>query len=302
MKVGCSIQSPAFKEDHSVFMARHASLDAFLNKLKKDGVTSIEIRKLDRVIDEETYHAYNKSIQKIWDMGLTITIHGELTGDLGGSSFKEIYPSMTYILKHYAKYQDRLVITLHALQEKNQANHASSEELKQNTIDRLLDWTKIIETEKLPIFLALENNRSKVKSIDPGNSCKVVVDMVEAVDSPHLGICWDMGHLYSNLKEGKELQMALHDLPSKSFLEKVYHTHIHALNEDGRTHFPLSQEFKLPIDDYVSALTECGYEGVFNLELSFDRYEKEMPVNEKILTSIEKLTSTPKYVVAEDKK
>lgn len=299
MNIGCSIQSPAFRENHHIYLAQNKSLDLFLEKLKNDGVTSIEIRKLDRVIDEETYHAYNQSIQKIWDMGLTITIHGDLTGDLEGSSFKEIYPSMTYILENYAKYQDQLVITLHALSEKNQPNHASVEELKQNTIDRLSDWTKIIETEKLPIYLALENNRSKEKAIDPGNSCKVVVEMVEAVNNPHVGICWDMGHLYSNLIEGKELQMELNDLPSKKFLEKVYHTHIHALNDAGKTHFPLTQDFDLPIEDYVSALYGVDYQGVLNLELSFDRYEQEMPVNENILISVEKLKRLSKYKVME---
>lgn len=300
MNIGCSIQSPAFRENHHIYLAQNNSLDLFLEKLKNGGVTSIEIRKLDRVIDEETYHAYNQSIQKIWDMGLTITIHGDLTGDLEGSSFKEIYPSMTYILENYAKYQDQLVITLHALSEKNQPNHASVEELKQNTIDRLSDWTKVIEAEKLPIYLALENNRSKEKAIDPGNSCKVVVEMVEAVNNPHVGICWDMGHLYSNLIEGKELQMELNDLPPKKFLEKVYHTHIHALNDAGKTHFPLTQDFDLPIEEYVSALNEAGYQGVLNLELSFDRYEQEMPVNENILISVEKLKSLSKYKVTEE--
>src|SRR5699024_11837329 len=49
------------------------------------------------------------------------------------------------------------------------------------------------------IYFALENNRSKETAIDPGNSCKEVLEMVKAIDSPHLGICWDMGHLYSNL-------------------------------------------------------------------------------------------------------
>jgi len=300
MNIGCSIQSPAFKENHHIYLAQNNSFDLFLERLKNDGVTSIEIRKLDRVIDDETYHAYNQSIQKIWDMGLELTIHGDLTGDLEGSSFKEIYPSMTYILEHYAKYQNQLVITLHALSEKNQPNHASIEELKQQTINRLSDWSKIIEKEKLPIYLALENNRSKEKTIDPGNSCKVVTEMVEAVNSPHVGICWDMGHLYSNLIEGKELQLELNDLPSKEFLERVFHTHIHALNDMGKTHFPLSEGFDLPIKVYVSALQGVDYPGVLNLELSFDRYAQEMPVNENIMISVEKLQSLSKYKIMEE--
>src|SRR5690625_1460064 len=147
---------------------------------------------------------------------------------------------MEYILDNYKKYQSKLVVTLHALQEKREQSKFNSKKLKEQTIEMLKDWTEKVESEDLPVYFALENNRSKEKSIDPGNSCKVVVEMVESVDHPNLGICWDMGHLYSNLLAGTELELELGDLRPKEFLEKVYQTHITVLIYVVRTHFLLT--------------------------------------------------------------
>jgi|SRR5690625_237528 len=292
MKIGFSIKDPAFKKNNKELLASHNSFEEFIASLKSKGVNSIEIRKLSRELDQNTYEAYNKSIQKIWDMGLEITIHGDLTGDLSGDRFVDVYPSMEYILDNYKKYQSKLVVTLHALQEKREQSKFSSKELKEQTIEMLKDWTQKVESENLQVYFALENNRSKEKSIDPGNSCKVVVEMVESVDHPNLGICWDMGHLYSNLLAGTELELELGDLPPKEFLEKVYHTHIHGLNSVGRTHFPLTEEYTLPIESYVEALKGHNYGGVYNLELSFDRFEEGMPVAEKVYESVSRLKSS----------
>jgi len=289
IKVGFSIKDPVFKDPDKEQLATHDSLEEFVTSLKSNGVNSIEIRKLSRELNHDTYKAYNNSIQKIWDTGLEITIHGDLTGNYSGEKFVDEYPSMKYILENFQKYQNRLVITLHALQEKRTESTFSSEELKEQTIDMLKDWTQKVELENLPVYFALENNRNKEKSIDPGNSCEVVVEMVESVNSPHLGICWDMGHLYSNLMTESERNLKMGDLPPKEFLEKVIHTHIHGLNTVGRTHFPLTEKYTLPIEEYVNALKSHNYEGVYNLELSFERFEKGIPVVEMVNNSVRRL-------------
>lgn len=291
MKVGFSIKDPVFKDPDNEQLAGYHTLEEFVESLKSNGVNSIEIRKLSRRLEDDTYNAYNGSIQKIWDMGLEITVHGDLTGDFSGEKFVDEYPAMKYILENFQKYQSNLVITLHALQEKRAESTFSSEELKDQTINLLKDWTQKVESENLPIYFALENNRNKEKSVDPGNSCEAVVEMVTKVNSPHLGICWDMGHLYSNLMTESELNMKMDDLPSNEFLEKVIHTHIHGLNSVGRTHFPLTEEYTLPIEDYVTALKKHNYEGVYNLELSFERFEEGIPVIERVYNSLSRLKS-----------
>lgn len=287
--IGVSIQNLAFRENNKELLAQHDSFEKYILALKTKGTDSIEIRKLSREVNEVDYDAVNTSIQKIWNAGMQITIHGDLTGDFTGDSFSDIYPSMSYVLEHFQKYQSKIVMTLHALQEPSKSSEKSQDELKEHTIDMLKEWTLIVETENLPIYFALENNRNKKKSIDPGNSCKVVTEMVQRVNSKHLGICWDMGHLYSNLICETELDMQLGDLPQDDFLRKVYHTHIHGLNSLGRTHFPLTKNYDLPLELYVKALMEVGYKGIYNLELSFERFPSGTKVAKEVQLSIKNL-------------
>jgi|SRR5699024_7868473 len=291
MKIGFSIESPALKEDDYILLAHHNNLDQLLTELKGRGVNSVEIRKLSRGIDDDTYKVLNESIQMIWDKGMQITIHGDVEGDFKGEKFSDVYPSMKYILDNFKQYQNEIIIPIHAIQKKANETSLDLKELKSQTIDLFKKWTKMIEAENLPIFFALENNRNKETAIDPGNSCKVVLEMVEAIDSPHLGICWDMGHLYSNLTEGREIDMELEQskVPSKEFLEKVIHTHIHSLNSTGKTHFPLTEEYIIPLKTYVEALKSVSYDKTLNMELSFDRYEKDAPVRDMIYSSIKRL-------------
>jgi len=290
MTIGFSIQNPAFSGGREDLLAGHESLEAFLVALNARGVQSIEIRKLASVIDEETYEAINRSVQMIWDMGMEVTIHGEITKDRAhAQTFSELYPSMAYILEHFRKYQDGLVMTLHALQEERGKTAFTADELAQQTVSILRNWTEIVEKENLPICFALENNRSKEKKVDPGNACRNVLAMVEQVDSPKLGICWDMSHYHSNLILGTEADRKLGDLPPAAFLERAVHTHIHGLTDSGKTHFPITDAFILPLEAYLNALQKAGYEGVHNLELTFNRFEKDLPVAENVFLSIERL-------------
>jgi len=291
MKIGFSIESPVFKENDYTLLANHDNFEQLLTEIKSRGVNSVEIRKLSRGLDEETYKAFNKSIQMIWDKGMQITIHGDVEGCFEGEKFADIYPSMKYILDNFKQYQNEIVIPIHAIQKKASETSLNWEELKNQTIELFKKWTQTIEAENLPIYFALENNRSKETAIDPGNSCKEVLEMVKAIDSPHLGICWDMGHLYSNLTVGREIDMDIEQsiVPPKSFLEKVIHTHIHNLNSKGKTHFPLTKEYELPLESYIEALKSVDYKKTLNMELSFDRYEDNAPIREMIYASIKRL-------------
>lgn len=292
VKIGVSIQDSVFRKKDLTLIANHNNLEAFLLELKSNGVQSIEIRKLIRNLDENVANSYNTAIQLMWDIGFEITIHGDVTGDFTGQHFAEVYPSMEYILNHFTKYQDSLTMTLHAYQEKN--SETSSEILKKHTIELLGNWVKLVEKDNIPLYFGLENNRKKSNATDPGNSCAGAEEMVSNINNPHLGITWDMGHYFSNLSmysnyESTKLGSNNIHLPKDSFLEKVYHTHIHGLSEAGRTHFPLTEEESLPLESYVSALNKFNYNGVLNLELSFERFTEEMNINNHLIASIERL-------------
>lgn len=297
MKIGFSIKDSVWeKDERQPHLVGHEDVRELVAALKEQGVRSYELRKLPRVLDKDAYDKCNAYVQQIWDMGLEITIHGELPGDASGERFVDEYPTMAYILQHFQTYQDKLVVTVHAHQVKmKDAGDAdvNVDELKADTIAQLKRWTDMVAAEGLPIYFALENNRSKDGAIDPGNSCRTVTEMVTAVNSPHLGICWDVGHFYSNLLNDRELGVPPGEslaLPSSEFLSKVCHTHIHSLNKtNGRTHFPLTDKYELPLEQYVKALQQHGYDGAYNLELSFDRYESEMPVMDNVIASVQRL-------------
>ncbi|CAN7747058.1 sugar phosphate isomerase/epimerase family protein [Paenibacillus sp. LjRoot56] len=288
--LGFSIQAPVFlgkpsKDSTNDLIAHYENEEQLLHALKSAGVRSIEIRILPRGAEER---AYRDLIQRIWDAGLQVTIHGHVAGELPGSRFSEIYPSMRYILKHFHKYQSDLTMALHAFDAKT----GSEEELHQQTVRLLHEWVAMIHAEQLPLKIAVENNRKKSIKVDPGDSIDGVLRIVNEVDSPSVGITWDMGHYYSNLMDERGLKSApeehLLDLPPDAFLKKVYHTHIHGLGQTG-THNPLTQARSLPLELYVSALKRAGYQGIYNLELTMNKFDMDQTLSEHVLASIQRL-------------
>lgn len=300
MKLGFSIENPALiaktdSEEKGILLANYNNFEEFLIYLKECGIQSVEIRKLIRYADVKEY---KDAIQLIWDLGMEITIHGDVTGDLPYSNFLEVYPSLEYIFTNFDKYQKKLVMPIHAYQ--TNAGENSTEDLSKQTVEELGRWVDLIEQEGIPLYLALENNRAKDQTVDPGNSVNGVIKMVDEINSHYLGICWDMGHYYSNLLKESNLKelpnRTIDHLPPRSFLEKVYHTHIHGLNHDGKTHFPLTSLESLPLENYITALKKKGYNNVYNLELTFSRWNNQVPIASEIASTIkrlEKVTSLP---------
>ncbi|GGN59831.1 MULTISPECIES: sugar phosphate isomerase/epimerase family protein [Oceanobacillus] len=289
MTLGFSIENPALTDEfhQNILLGNHDSLKKFLNNLKEEGIESIEIRILRRE-DEENYQ---NAIQLIWDLGMEITIHGDISGPLTYHNFRELYPSMDYILAHFEKYQEKLVMPIHAYQAIS--DNEDRAELSEQTVEEFGNWINLIEREGIPLYIALENNRAKSSKVDPGDSIDGVMKMVNQINNRHLGICWDMGHYYSNLlKEANISDLpneTINQLPDSNFIEKVYHTHIHGLNEKGITHFPLTQKESLPLETYISALRKTGYNNTYNLELTLSRWDQEVTVQKQISNTIKRL-------------
>lgn len=290
MMLGFSIQSPVFlgklsRSSTHDLIAHYADVELFLDALKSAGVGSIEVRILPRGADS---WAYQELIQMIWNMGLQLTIHGHVAGDHPGRTFGEAYPSMSYVLKHFHNYQDRLMMTLHAFD----AKEGTEEVLHSRTVQLLKEWTGMVDNESLPIRFALENNRKKASKVDPGDSVDGVLRMVNEVGHPAVGICWDMGHYYSNLLKGNGLEgppeHPIEDLPPLAFLHKGIHTHIHGIGVSG-THNPLTAFSSLPLEHYTNELVKAGYDGIFNLELTLDKFNTDLTLSEHVMASVQRL-------------
>lgn len=287
--LGYSIQSPVFlgtlseRTPHDLIGNRE-SVDSFLQWLKDQGVSSVEIRILPRHADPA---AHAEVIQRIWDMGLKLTVHGHVEGNMVGSCFEDVYPSMKYILRHLGNHQEEVMMAIHAYD----AASGSEEQLFVRTVELFREWTSMAEREQLPLRFALENNRKKTGKVDPGDTTAGVLDMVKQVGSPLLGITWDMGHFYSDLlhsQRGRNLQTPLLDLPEPEFIQRVVHTHIHGIGSRG-THQPLADPSSLPLAHYVQALQNAGYQGIYNLELTMYKFGSDRPILDHASASIQRL-------------
>lgn len=295
--IGFSIQSPVFLRNYShhsnhdlIGNCKH--MDQFLEVLKDNGVTSIEVRILARNADDE---AYIKVIQQIWKAGLQISVHGHVEGEMEGNRFEEIYPSMKSILRQFDQYQSDLMMAIHAFD----AKQGSEEQLSARTIQLFKQWTSIAESEHIPIQFALENNRKKRSKVDPGDTTEGVSKMVEHIDSPLMGITWDMGHYYSDLVKSLQpnplQEQTVMSLPSRAFLEKVIHTHIHGI-VNLATHQPLTQIESLPLEYYVNTLQSLNYKGIYNLELTLPKFSgRDRTVLEHVCASIQRLNTAVKH-------
>ena len=97
------------------------------------------------------------------------------------------------------------------------------------------------------------------------------------------GICFDMGHYawYTSMRLGNPQA-----LPPKEFLDRIVHTHIHEC-VNGDTHYPVSTHSE-PTESYINAIAE-NYPGVYNLELSPEKFKDFCTAEEGYFGSLEAL-------------
>ncbi len=212
------------------------------------GVESVELRTVRPHFDPAEV---KRAADAVWDAGLAITVHGTVLS--AETAVEDVFAPLAALLADMR--QNRLTITVHPIVGDNSG--------------AMKALSSHIEARALPVRIALENNRLLPDKTE-GDSTALVLETVKAVDSPHIGICFDMGHyMYYMRKNHPEMGMRL---PERAFLKRVIHTHIHAM--DGlKTHFPLDTH-DLPLDVLLPALA-YEYFGVYNIELEFSRFERE---------------------------
>ena len=287
MKIGMSIQQQALQsnisdEQKQVFIAGFSNLEKYIDYLKSLGVTSIEVRIYDQ---EACYDDFNEAISIIQSKGLNITVHGELLKTVVGSQVDTDYPSLPPLIE---KLNNPTVMPIHVSQgvEENIDYASRTKQILQAGSIELNKSTN-------QVLFAFENNRMK-KVNDPGNTIKGVLEMVETLGREDVGICFDMGHYYSNIQQGKEDSPSVleEDPLLNEFCKHVVHTHIHGMSSEGTTHFPIRKESDLPLRSFVQLLEQNDYKGIYNLELSLDRWAKDEDPKQLIAESIEYLQRT----------
>jgi sugar phosphate isomerase/epimerase len=90
-----------------------------------------------------------------------------------------------------------------------------------------------------------------------GDNKAELVEIVSALSSPMVGICWDLGH---DARNGSLP-------PPPGFIASVRHAHLHDIFPDGTDHCPLIFG-NVPYEEYLRQLIRAGYKGAVILEVN----------------------------------
>lgn len=207
--------------------------------LKDQGVNSIELRMLSGKLPPKDYAFF---LEKVWHAGMQITLHGVMP-ESAPEQYVALYAD---VLRRVCEQQESTVFTVHSMKENAQTRGC------------LLALSHALQPYS-GIRLSLENQRIH----DSAYAHYSVSGVAQNAAACHAGITWDMGHYAFNI------QKEICSVPGKSLLSQVIHTHIHSLDAQGNTHHHLTEQ---PVKEYIEALRDSGYKGIYNLELFAKTY------------------------------
>jgi sugar phosphate isomerase/epimerase len=111
------------------------------------------------------------------------------------------------------------------------------------------------------LTFALENLRPDPKMTKIGVTRTGLLRIVEEIDDPRQGICWDMGH---------DVLAGRYDLPDDAWLGHVCHAHVHGIDERGNDHYPLIYG-RVPYRTWLPALAQSSFEAAVTLEIKSEQ-------------------------------
>ena len=235
-----------------------------LTVLKNSGLQSIELR---MVRPEDDPAEVFKTAEYLWGLGFKISVHGVIRSST--TALNDVFAPLELVLSELR--QNSLNVNVHPLPEGN--------------VPALLSISDYIYNNSLPLTVSVENNR-KLPDKTEGDCASLVLDAVKRTDSSYVGICFDLGHYLYYLKMNHPDKTGM--LPGPEFYKNVIHTHIHALN-GLTTHFPLGR-FEMPLKEMISPIAN-DYKGIYNIELTFSRFEEIISPETALLESFEYLKS-----------
>jgi len=205
-------------------------LEAFIAPLRRFGLSSLEFELDDQ---QEDWPAFKQLMQATFQIGLGLSFHApyRLPHHLAGFTGRERqriqadYRPLLGIAETWAqKSLECRTLVVHAAVARTPA---SREALTTDTLAFLV-WV----LEEFPdLQLALENNHpARPEEVKVGVEPEDVLSMLAALDNARLGVCWDLGHDYLRDKT---------TVPTREWLSRVVHVHVHDVDECGEDHFPL---------------------------------------------------------------
>jgi sugar phosphate isomerase/epimerase len=132
------------------------------------------------------------------------------------------------------------------------------------------------------LLVAVENmGPTTTGVIKIGDTREEVLQLVTAIESPRLGICWDLGH---DILHGRSQP------PEPAWLARLVHLHVHDLDENGLDHYPLVFG-RVPAREWLGLAAQAGMQGIATLELKGGQLAKWTPsqLNEALAGSLKSI-------------
>lgn len=241
---------------HPKWLSLTGSAEAFLRPLQEAGMTAVEFTLHPTDLDWE---AFPPLIMQCQRMGLHCHFHAPyldpynvagFSGD-GQERVKALFYPAIILAERFAAYNDGpTVLVVHGAR----AADRSHRQLFQDT-GAFLEW---LLSRNSGLRIALENLPRNHALIKIGTSRQELLDIIEAVASSDVGMCWDLGH---------DMLLGATAPPNEACLRRVIHVHVHDINAMGIDHHPLVYGL-VPYRSWLQPLVRAGFNGCVTLEVN----------------------------------
>jgi len=248
---------------HPRWLSQTGSAEAFLRPLQEAGLSAVEFTLHPADPDWEAFPPLIAECQR---MGLRCHFHAPYMDPYNVAGFsgdmreevEALYRPAIALAKRFAVQNDGpTALVVHGARAANRS-HA---QLLQDTI-AFMEW---LLSQNAGLHVAVENLPRHPPLVKIGTSHRDLVNIVEAVGTPDVGICWDLGH---------DVLLGATRPPNRAFLRHVTHVHVHDINAAGMDHYPLIYG-RVPYRSWLRPLAAEGFDGCVTLEVSGHRIGHE---------------------------
>lgn len=245
------------------YMGEPERLEAYLANLQAWGATSTELVLHHGPADIRTARVHvlepdwEPMIRRYREIGIDCQFHVSLDARFATArwlddpeALRREYAPILRVVGDTAAQQGRAVLVLHGADDPALAPEAN----RQATMGLLRWLAERVETLPGEVRIGLELGAVKAhRPTAAARSRDDALEIVEVVDSPRVGICWDLAHDRANAAGEPGWTV----VPTSDFLARVVHVHLHDLDEEGVAHCPLVFE-RVPFREQLGALGRNG--------------------------------------------
>lgn len=164
-----------------IILEKTGSVEGLMRELWREGARCVELRTVRPDSDPEEVR---NTVQFLLNSGFNVSIHSKMKS--ARTAVSDVFDPISTVLSE--KLLDSVNLTVHEFPE------------TEETVSALLALSDRAMKESCNITFALENGR-KYGDKSEGECSSHILRIVRKVDRPNVGICWDFGHMWYNVKK-----------------------------------------------------------------------------------------------------